>query len=261
MQGIADYEFLRSLGQGNHGEFFLARRPPRLPVEVELVAVKVVGGTGEDAFRRATRELKAFAVVRSPHLVTLYDAGQQGGVFYYSMEYLPDGSLATPARQVEVPERVRAVACAARAAQALHDAGIVHRDIKPGNVLLDGHGAKLSDLGLSQVLTPGVQVTGMGRISSVEFTDPGLLRGDDPSPAADVWSLGATLHWALSGHGLYGDLPTDDAILTLRTVLSTPPSISPVIGPAFSDAIRSCLKEPADRPNALDFAVRLESLL
>src|SRR5689334_25000434 len=125
MQGIADYEFIRSLGQGNHGEFFLADRPARLPVKAEQVAVKVCGGTGEDAFRRATRELKAFAVVQSPYLVTLYDAGQQGGVFYYSMEYLPSGSLAEPAQNVDPAARLRAVACAGRAAQALHDAGIV----------------------------------------------------------------------------------------------------------------------------------------
>src|SRR3954447_10796044 len=131
MQGIADYEFIRSLGQGNHGEFHLAKRPARLPIDVEQVAVKVVGGTGEDAFRRATRELKAFAVVQSPYLVTLYDAGQQGGIFYYSMEYLPSGSLAEPAGPLDVPAKLRAVACAAMAAQALHDAGIVHRDIKP----------------------------------------------------------------------------------------------------------------------------------
>jgi serine/threonine protein kinase len=260
MQGIADYEFIRSLGQGNHGEFHLAKRPARLPIDVEHVAVKVVGGTGEDAFRRATRELKAFAVVQSPYLVTLYDAGQQGGIFYYSMEYLPAGSLADPAGPLDMTSKLRAVACAAMAAQALHDAGIVHRDIKPGNVLISEKGAKLSDLGLSQVLTPGVQVTGMGRISSVEFTDPGLLRGEEPSPAADVWSLGATLHWALTGHGLYGKLPTDDALLTMRMVLSNPPAISDTLDPAMADLIRSCLKDPGSRPTALDVARSLPSL-
>jgi serine/threonine protein kinase len=254
MQGIADYEFVRSLGQGNHGEFFLARRPARLPVQAEQVAVKVVGGTGEDAFRRATRELKAFAVVQSPHLVTLYDAGQQGGVFYYSMEYLAAGSLAEPTSPVSREAKIRAVACAARAAQALHDAGIVHRDIKPGNMLLTAEGAKLSDLGLSQVLTPGVEVTGMGRISSVEFTDPGILRGEEPSPASDVWSLAASLHWALTGEGLYGLLPTADPLLTLRTVLSTAPAISAALPPDLADLIRSCFKDAGTRPSAAEVA-------
>lgn len=261
MQGIADYEFIRSLGQGNHGEFHLAKRPARLPIDVEYVAVKIVGGTGEDAFRRATRELKAFAVVQSPYLVTLYDAGQQGGIFYYSMEYLPAGSLAESAGPLGLAGKLRAVACAAMAAQALHDAGIVHHDIKPGNVLIADKGAKLSDLGLSQVLTPGVQVTGMGQISSVEFTDPGLLRGEEPSPAADVWSLGATLHWALTGQGLYGKLPTDDALLTLRTVLSKPPTISDGLDPAMADLIRSCLKDPGSRPSALEVAESLPGLI
>ena len=98
MQGIADYEFLRPLGSGNHGQFFLARRPARLPVDAEYVAVKVLGGESTaDTFRRATREMKAFASVRSPYLVTLFDAGQHDGIFYYSMEYLPEGSLAEPA--------------------------------------------------------------------------------------------------------------------------------------------------------------------
>ena len=111
MQGIADYEFIRPLGSGNHGQFFLARRPPRLPVDVEYVAVKVLGGESTaDTFRRATREMKAFASVRSPYLVTLYDAGQHDGVFYYSMEYLPAGSLAEPAQPLDPATALRAVA-------------------------------------------------------------------------------------------------------------------------------------------------------
>ncbi|MFB9888205.1 serine/threonine-protein kinase [Planobispora takensis] len=261
MEGIADYEFVRSLGAGNHGEFYLAKKPERLPVETEFVAVKVLGGTGADAFRRATRELKAFAAVRSPYLVTLYDAGQQGGIFYYSMEYLPAGSLSRP---VEPPSRehaLRAVACAAHAAQALHEEGIVHRDITPGNVLLTDTGGKLSDLGLSQVLTPGATVTGMGGIGSVEFTDPALLQGDKPTPAGDVWSLGATLHWAATGRGLYGDLPTHDPLLTLRKINSTAPSVVGDLGPELAELVQTCIGDAAKRPTARGVADRIYALL
>ncbi|WP_326639197.1 serine/threonine protein kinase [Streptosporangium sp. NBC_01755] len=261
MEGIADYEFIRSLGAGNHGEFYLAKRPERLPVEADLVAVKVVGGTGSDAFRRATRELKAFAAVRSPYLVRLYDAGQQGGVFYYSMEYLPDGSLARPAARPSREQVLRSIACVSHAAQALHEEGIVHRDIRPGNVLLADDGGKLSDLGLSQVLTPGATVTGMGDIGSVEFTDPTLLQGETPTPAGDVWSLGATLHWAVSGVGLYGRLPTHDPLLTLRKVYSTSPSIDPGLEPELSDLVQACLGDVAKRPTARGVADRLYALL
>jgi serine/threonine protein kinase len=260
VDGIADYEFVRPLGAGNHGEFFLARRPARLPVPAEHVVVKVVGGTGEEAFRRATRELKAFARVRSPFLVTLYDAGQQSGVFYYSMEYIPGGPLSGPAEEPSREHVLRAVACAARAAQALHEEGIVHRDITPGNVLLTADGGKLADLGLSQVLTPGATITGMGGLRSVEFTDPGILQGAKPSPAGDVWSLGATLHWAVTGHGLYGDLPTADPLLTLRKIYSTPPSTRPDLDPVLAGLVGTCIGDTAKRPTAHGLADHLYRL-
>jgi serine/threonine protein kinase len=135
--GIADYKFIRQLGAGSHGVFYLAYPPKRLPVAAEFVAVKVLsGGSSQDVFRWAHRELAAFAAVSSPYLVTLYDAGQQGEEVYYSMEYLPGGSVAVPAEPFTRPTALRAMAHAARATHALHEAGIAHRDIKPGNVLL-----------------------------------------------------------------------------------------------------------------------------
>lgn len=248
MDRIADYTFVRSLGEGNHGEFFLARTPQRLPVEDEFVAVKVLASpTSEDTFRRATRELRVFASVRSPYLVTLYDAGQEGGLFYYSMEYFELGSLAAPTRPLERAETLRAVAHAARAAHALHEAGVVHRDIKPANIMLHEGGAKLSDLGLVQVLSPGQTVTGMGPIGSVEFMHPALMRGESASRSSDIWSLGVTLHRALAGTGLYGDLPDKDPLLALRKVLTTEPVISPSLTPDDAEVVRRATSlDPAE---------------
>lgn len=245
-EAVADYEFVRSLGEGNYGEFFLAKTPSRLPVDEEYVAVKVlVGSTSEDIFRRATRELKSFASVKSPYLVKLYDAGQQGGTFYYAMQYHPLGSLAAPARPLARAEVLRACRHVALAAHDLHEAGIVHRDIKPTNVLLHEEGASLSDLGLAQLLNPGQTMTGVGSVGAVEYLDPTIIQGGHASRATDIWSIGATLHRALTGHGIYGELPDRDPLLALRKVLSSQPQVSPMLAPADAAVVAACLEPDA----------------
>jgi serine/threonine protein kinase len=263
VETIADYQLVRSLGEGNNGEFFLATPPARLPVDAEHVAVKVLSGpTSDDAFRRATRELRLFASVQSPYLVTLYDAGQEGGKFFYSMRYFPLGSLAEPARVLTSAEILRAVSHASRAAHALHEAGIVHRGIKPENILLEEDGAKLSDLGLAQVLTPGLSVTGIGPVSSLEYVDPGILRGESASRASDIWSLGATLHRAITGTGMYGDFPVGDVGVAVRKVLTSDPLVSQSLDDGIADVVRRCIApDPADRlATAEQLADRLEAL-
>lgn len=258
--GIADYKFIRRLGTGGHGVFYLAHPPKRLPVDAEFVAVKVLsGGSSEDVFRWAARELGAFAAVSSPYLVSLYDAGQHREELYYSMEYLPGGSLAMPAQAPDRDTALTAVVHAARAAHALHEAGIAHRDIKPGNVLLHPGGAKLSDLGLSHVLSPGITITRMGPARDIGYLDPCLLRGGRPSRASDVFSLGATLHYALTGEGLYGPLPPDDPIMAMRRVASHPPVIAAGLDPGAREIIAWAIAaDPAERPaTALELAERI----
>jgi eukaryotic-like serine/threonine-protein kinase len=261
--GIADYRFIRQLGAGSHGVFYLAYRPKRLPVSAEYVAVKVLsGGSSQDVFRWAHRELAAFAAVNSPYLVTLYDAGQQGEEVYYSMEYLPGGSLIQPAEPPDRATALKAMADASRAAHALHEAGIAHRDIKPGNVLLHPGGAKLADLGLSHVLSPGITITRMGPAGDIGYLDPCLIRGDRPSRASDVFSLGATLHYALTGEELYGPLPEDDPLLAMRRVVSHPPEIATGLDPEAREVVAWAIApDPAKRPaTALQLAERIDEL-
>ncbi len=261
--GIADYRFVRLLGTGNHGVFYLAQRPQRLQVKADLVAVKVLSGSNsQDTFRRATRELAAFAAVRSPYLVTLYDAGQQGDDLYYSMEYLPAGSLADAAGGLTTRQVLGAVADAARAAHALHEAGIAHNDIKPANIMLHDGGAKLSDLGLSQLLTPGLTITGIGSAGSVEYLDPAVIRGELPSRATDIFALGSTLHRALSGAGLYGELPANNTMLAMRRVLSHEPEFAYSLPPGAREVIGAAIDpDPRGRPaTAAELAERIESL-
>lgn len=258
---IADYEVVRALGAGNNGRYYLARPPARLGVPDEFVALKVFGGPcSERAYELSVRELRAFAAVRSPHLVRVYDAVLADS-FALATEYLPLGSLAAPARPVSREEVGTAVRHAALATHALHEAGLAHGDVKPANVLLADGGAKLSDLGLARFLAPGATMTGMAEVDSVEFVDPAILRGARPSRATEVWALGATLHKALTGSGLYGELPTGAPLLAIRRVLSGAPALSPALSAGEAALVRDCLAPPERRlPTAGAVAERLAAL-
>jgi eukaryotic-like serine/threonine-protein kinase len=243
---IADYEVVRPLGEGNHGHYFVARPPARLGLDEELVTLKVFGDrVAEQAYDRGVRELRAFAAVRSEHLVRVYDAVLED-TFVYATEYFPLGTLAAPARELPRAAVLTALEHAARAAHALHEAGMAHGDINPMNVWLseeaDGSvGGKLSDLGLTRFLTPGNTMTGMGRPSSVEYTDPDILAGAVPSRRTEVWSLGATAHRALTGTGLYGELPDTQPLLAIRRVLAKPAELAPDLDEADAALVRACL--------------------
>ena len=263
MQGIADYEFIERLGESHYGQNYLARAPERLGIARDKVVVKVISGpTPDDAFRRATRELKHFARAKSDKLVALYDAGRYDGEFYYAMEHLPLGSLAEPAGEVSRHQALRAVADAADAAHALHENGIAHRDIKPANILLTEDGGRLADLGLSQLLAPGMIFSGLGPIG-IEYTDPAILQGAEGSRATDIWSLGASLHFALTGVGVYGQLPVTEPLLLMRAVLAVQPALADDLDGEAAALIRRCVDEDVTlRPaSAHEVAVGVAGLI
>ena len=258
---LADFRVVRLIGEGNHGRFYLAHPPARLGIDDEFVAVKVFAGQcSEDAYRRGTRELRAFAAVDSPYLARVYDAVLEDN-FLYAMEYFPLGSLAAPARPLTHDDVLRAVEHAARAVHALHEGGLAHGDVKPGNVMLHENGGKLSDLGLARVFTAGAALTGMAPETSVEYLDPSLLLGEPPSRATDIWALGATLHRALSGKGLYGELPERQPLLAIRRVQTTPPALDPVLTADEAALVHACLAAPGSRPaTALEVADRIAEI-
>jgi serine/threonine protein kinase len=258
---LADYEVVRQLGEGNHGRFYLARPPARLGLSDEYVAVKVFAGQcSEDAYRRGTRELRAFAAVDSPHLARVYDAVLEDN-FLYAMEWFPLGSLAAPARPLGRDDVLRALEHAALAVHALHEAGLAHGDVKPGNVMLTEDGGKLSDLGLARVFQAGAALTGMAPETSVEYLDPTMLLGEAPSRATDIWALGATVHRALAGTGLYGELPERQPLLAIRRVQSSAPAIDPSLRAEEASLVQWCLSPVQARPaTAAQVAERLAAL-
>jgi serine/threonine protein kinase len=252
---VADYAIQRSLGSGPRGEVYLATRPRRLPVDVDVVALRLHRALSTaETFHRAAEDLRFAAAQRSPYLLTIFEAGQQSGAFYVAMEYLAGGSLAAP---TDPTRALRDVADAARAAADLHAAGLVHRGISPGNVLVAAYGAKLADPNLTHIFTPGRVLAADGGAARLGYTDPGLLRGEPARPHHDVWALGAVLHRVAAGTGLYGDLPADGPS-ALRRVLTTPPAVSAALPAALADLVHACLAGPADRPSAAEVAERLD---
>ena len=138
------------------------------------------GPTSDDAFRRATRELKHFSVADSDRLVTVFDAGRHGGAFYYAMEYLPLGSLEKPGRDAGAgARRTRGRATLPSPRTPCTSAASPTATSSPPTSCSPTTAAGSSDLGLSQLLSPGMVVTGLGQIG-LEFTDPAIMLGAEP---------------------------------------------------------------------------------
>jgi len=248
---VGDYTIAGELGDGGHGTFCLATPPDRLGDVGAQVVVKLVPGGDDAAFRRFTRELRLFNRAQDEHLVRLFDAGQHEDWFFYSMEWCPGGSLAAPTAPLDHAAKLRAVGQAAGAAHALHEQGIAHRDIRPGNVLIRTASpldACLSDLGLAQL--GGGSVTSIAPLASIGFSDPALLLGDPASRATDIYSLGAVLHWTLTGTHLHPVETDGDAMLAVRAILRQPPNVRrDLLSADEADLIAACVdRDVAIRP-------------
>ncbi|MBA3338245.1 MAG: serine/threonine protein kinase [Geodermatophilaceae bacterium] len=259
---IADYQVQRTLGYGNNGGVYLARPPDRLPLAEEFVAVKVFNGPCHDAaYDRAVEDLRAVSALASPYVARVFEAGLDGPSFFYAMDYVALGSLAAPGRPLSQIEVLLALSHTASAVQTMNQAGIAHAAIKPQNVLIGAHSALLADLGLGRYLRPGLTMTGVATASSVEYLDPALLRGASPSRSTEVWSLGATLHRALTGVGLYGELSDTEPLRAIRRVMSATPAIAPQLPTETATLIQACLAAPELRiPSAGALAQHLLDL-
>ena len=250
MSLIAGYQTMEALGGGSHGQVHKAMPPERLGLGgAEPVALKVFDRATDHAeFERVVEEVKVYAAAASgcEQLAPMVDVGRHGERLYLAMAYYPMGSLASRRGEMNPIDVVKVMADAARGAHALHEAGMVHREIKPANVFLTGQSTGvLADLGLAHVVSPGQTVTGLG-VSSLATMEPGLVRGETSARASDIWSLGATLHWGLTGHGVFANLPESNLIAALRHIMTATPDVQ---GDGLPEPVQAILRRclAADR--------------
>lgn len=262
---IADYTLVRPLGASTYGDLYLVQPPERLDLRAPEVVVKVLPEVAaEREFDRFAREMQALATVDDPHVVRVLDAGHAGGRLFYAFAFHPLGVLAdhlVDGGPSPLPQSVAAVRDAALGAHALHEAGIVHRDISPRTVYVTDDGGVLGDLGLAEVLRPGMTSTGIGPLGGLEYTDTALLRGQRMGRSSDIWSLGATLHRVVTGRSVRPHLPDGDLVSVITHALTEAPVIDPACPPALAAVVaRALADDPGDRfADAAELAAALDT--
>lgn len=246
------------LGRGGMGVIYRATEL-RLgrPVALKLIATEQA--SDPDVRERFEREARLTASIEHPNVVPVYAAGEEDGHLYLVMRYVPGTDLHHLLRAEGALAPARAASIVAQVAEALdaaHAAGLVHRDVKPANVLIADTHAYLSDFGITRVQASDTRITDSGNwIGTVDFMAPEHLRGEPTDARADVYALGCVLYTALTGTPPFRR-ETVPATITAHLHDGPPRPSADAIGvPVAFDAViaRALAKDPADRyPSAGD---------
>lgn len=241
------------LGRGGMGEVYLATRK----ATGETVALKVLRAFllgSPKLVDRFLREAHLASRIRHPNVIAVLGAGSANGLHFHVLEYVEGRSLAqrlSVEPQLPVLEVLDLAEQVAAGLGAAHALDIVHRDIKPGNLLVARDGTvKVADFGLARHLLSASLTTKGRRLGTVYFMPPEQINGDEVDARADLYALGATLYTALAGRMPFAGA---DAAETLRLVLSTPPAPLARLVPGLPRAldgliVRLLEKSPERRP-------------
>ena len=249
---ISAWQLTEELSRGGFGVVWRARDAAGRQAALKLLPP--VGDPGEVA--RFQREVEALRRVEHPHVVRIHDAGVEQGRPWLAMELIEGESLEARLRRAGPLPPAQAVRVAlelARALAAVHAQGLVHRDVKPANLVLEAGSGRtvLIDFGLSLALWEASRLTRTGEsLGTPAFMAPEQVRCDrEQGPAVDLWAAGATLHMLLTGEPPFGGgAPTAVMQRILQEEPAPPSRQAPGVTPALDALVRRCLaKRPAER--------------
>ena len=263
---FGDYELLEEIGRGGQGVVYRARQKSLN----RIVALKVIGlgqWAAKAHVKRFRLEAEAAASLEHPCIVPIYEVGERDGACYFSMKFVEGGQLDEVVRraQMSIRQAVELIAKVARTVHYAHEHAILHRDIKPGNILLDASGEPhLTDFGLARLLETESSITHtLDVLGTPSYMAPEQAVGNNAavSSATDVYGLGAVLYQLLTGQPPFAGGTTYETIkLLLDTEPRQPRLLNPKIDRDLSTICLKCLeKDPQRRyPSALPLAEDLE---
>jgi serine/threonine protein kinase len=274
---LGPYEIVSRVGAGGMGEVFRAL-DTRLDRTVAVKTLPVELARNSQLRLRFQREAKAISALSHPHICALYDVGEHDGVDYLVMEYLEGETLAERLSRGPLPlkEALRVGIEMAGALERAHREGVVHRDLKPGNVMLTRNGAKLLDFGLAKAASvttpisaedPTVQhastpLTAEGTIvGTFQYMAPEQLEGQQLDHRTDIFAFGALLYEMITGVRAFSGKTRTSLIASIVGSSPRPMAeIAPVTPPELEHVVQRCLeKEPEARwQSAHDIGLELE---
>lgn len=259
MQGLllaGRYRLADAIGSGGMGRVWRAHDEllhRAVAIKELTAALYVAEGDQAVLLARTRAEARAAARINHSAVVTVHDVLEHDGRPWIVMELVEGRSLADAVKEdgrVEPTEAARIGLWVLRALRAAHSAGVLHRDVKPGNVLLSHDGrVLLTDFGIAQIEGDST-ITRTGEVvGSVDYLAPERVRGQDPGPSSDLWALGATLYTAVEGRSPFR---RTSPLTTLQAVVeeeAADPRYAGPLGPVITALLR---KDPATRPDTAE---------
>jgi eukaryotic-like serine/threonine-protein kinase len=263
---LGPYRIVAPLGAGGMGEVYRAH-DSRLGRDVAIKVLPARSLLSPDARARFEREARTISQLSHPHICTLFDVGREGETEFLVMELLEGETLAHRIARGPLPvaDVLRLGAEIASALDRAHAAGVVHRDLKPGNVMLTKTGAKLMDFGLARVGAAPASASGTALsvsptmtqpltsegaiVGTFQYMAPEQLEGHEADARADIWALGCVLYEMATGRHAFAGESQASLIAAIMTGEPRPiAELQPLTPPALGHVVARCLaKDPADR--------------